>query len=164
MATTIGSSDSVNYGNLFILSLLLLPQSAAAEASLLSINFLDSKISATNTMVNGEITSPTEHAANTTDSVETTMDTATTAGGASAHTLPPDSLQNPFHTPKKLNGVGSTNTTVDHVITSPTMHAAKTTSGVETTMDMATNADGATANPLPPDSVTPHNLNDISPN
>ncbi len=43
-------------------------------------------------------------------------------------------------------------------------HAANTTGGVETFMDTATNTDGAIANPLPPDSVTPQKLNDISTN
>jgi hypothetical protein len=155
MVMTVGGGDSVNYGKSFILSLPLLPPPAAAEVPSLFINFPDGKISATNTTVHGEITSPTQHPTNTTSSVEKTMNTATTAGGASAHTPPPDSLQNPFHTPIKLNGVGGANTTVDRVITSPAMHATKTIRGVKTTMDTATNADGTTANPLPPDFVTP---------
>jgi hypothetical protein len=92
------------------------------------------------------------------------MDTTTTAGGTSTHTLPPNSLQIDFNTPKKLNKVSGTNTTVNHVITSPEVNAARTTGGLETTMDTATNTDGATANPLPPDSVTPQKLNDISTN
>jgi hypothetical protein len=161
IVTTIGSSDSIDYGNLFVP---LPPPPAAAKAPSLSFSFLDGKISTTNTMVVGEIISPTKHAANTTSGVETTMDTTTTAGGASAHILPTNSLQIDFNTPKKLNGVSSANTTVDHVITSPAMHATKTTSGVETTMDTATNADGATTNPLPPDSVALQKLNDISTN
>ncbi len=115
MVTTVGGGDSVNYGNSFILSLLLPPPPAAVEAPLLSFNFLDGNISATNSTVDGEITSSTKHAANTAGSVETTMGTATATGGASNHTLPPDSVQNPFHTPKKLNSVGGANTTVDHV-------------------------------------------------
>jgi hypothetical protein len=41
MATTVGSIDSIDYGNLFILSLLSLPPPAAAEALSLSFNFLD---------------------------------------------------------------------------------------------------------------------------
>jgi hypothetical protein len=131
---------------------------------LLSFNFLDGEISATNTMVNGEITSPIKHTTNTTGSVETTMDAATTAGGTSAHTLLPNSLQIDFNTLKKLNGVSGAYTTVNCVITSPPLHAAKTTSGVETTMDTTTNADGATTNPLLPDSVTPQKLNDIRTN
>jgi hypothetical protein len=154
MATTIGSGDSVDYGNSFILSLPLPLPPAAAEAPLLSFNFLDGKISATNTAVDGEITSPTKHAANTTGGVETTMNTATIVDGASTHTLPPDSLQIDFNALKKLNEGGGTNTTVDRVITSPAVHATKTTGGVETTMDTPTNTDGTTANSLPPDSVT----------
>ncbi len=43
-------------------------------------------------------------------------------------------------------------------------HAANTTGGVDTIIDTATKADGAIANPLPPDSVILQKLNDISTN
>jgi hypothetical protein len=155
MAMTVGGSDSVDYG-------ILSP--AVAGVPSLSFNFMDDKVRGTNTMVDGEITSPTELTADTTGSVETTIDTAINAGGASAHNVPRDSLQINYNTPKKLNKVGGANTTVNHVITSPTVHITKTTGGVETTMNTATNTAGATTNPLSPDSVTPQKLNDISTN
>jgi hypothetical protein len=98
MAMTIGGSDSVEYGNLTILSLLLPPPPVATEALLLSLNLLGDEISASNTMVYGEITRIVEHAANTTGGVETTMDTAINAGSAATNPLSPDS-----DTPQKLN-------------------------------------------------------------
>jgi hypothetical protein len=70
MATAVGGGDSVDYGNLTILSLPLLPPPVAMEAPLLSLNLLDREISASNTMVNGEITRVAKHAANTTRGVE----------------------------------------------------------------------------------------------
>jgi hypothetical protein len=103
MATTVGSSDSIKYGNLTILSSLLLPPPVAAEAPLLSLNLLDGKTSASNTTVDGEITRIAEHAANITGSVETTMDTAINAGGATTNPLSPDS-----DTPQKLNNTSTT--------------------------------------------------------
>ncbi len=121
-------------------------------------------VSNTNKTGNREITSPTMHVANTTGGVETTMDTATNAGGTSAHTQPPDSLQIDFNTLKKLNRGSGANKTVQHVITSPAMYASETTSGMETNMETTTNAGGATISPLPPDSVTPQKQNDISTN
>jgi hypothetical protein len=65
MATTVGGSDSVEYDNSNLLSLLLPPQPVATEAPLLSLNLLDSNISASNTTVNGEITRIIKHATNT---------------------------------------------------------------------------------------------------
>jgi hypothetical protein len=70
MAMTVGSSDSINYGNTIILSLLLPPPPAVAEVPLLLLNLLDGKISASNAIFNGEITRVVKHAANTTDGVE----------------------------------------------------------------------------------------------
>jgi hypothetical protein len=122
----------------------------------MSLNLLDGKISTSNTMVDGEITRVVEHAPNTTNGVETIMDTASNAGSSTANPLPPDQVLG-YHWLK-------VDVMVDHVNTSSTMHAAKTTGSVETTMDTAINADGATANPLPPDFVTPQKLNDISTN
>jgi hypothetical protein len=101
MAMTVGSSDSTKYGNLTILSSPLLPPLAAAEALLLSLNFLDGKISASNTTVDGEITSVVEYRANTIGGVETIMDTATNHG-ATANPLPPD-----FVTPQKQNHISA---------------------------------------------------------
>ncbi len=118
-----------------------MPPPAAAEAPSLSLNLLDGKISAINTTVDGEIM----HAANTTGGVETIIDTPTNAGGATANPLPLD----------QVLGYHWLNVTVDRVNTSPAVHAAKTTGGVETTMDTAINAGGATTYPLPPDSDTP---------
>jgi hypothetical protein len=103
MATIIGGSDSVKYDNSNLLSLLLPPRPVATEAPLLSLNLLDSKISASNTMVDGEITRIVKHAANTTGQVETTMDTAINAGGATTNPLPPDS-----DTLEKLNITSTT--------------------------------------------------------
>jgi hypothetical protein len=103
MATTVGGSDSVEYDSSTILSLLLPPQPVAMEAPLLSLNLLDSKISASNTTVNSEITRIVEHAANTTGQVNTTMDTAINAGGATTNPLSPDS-----DTPQKLNNTSTT--------------------------------------------------------
>ncbi len=75
IATTVGSSDSVKYGYLTILSLPSPPQPAAVETQLLSLNLLGGKISASSTTVDGEITRVVEHAANTAGGVETIMDT-----------------------------------------------------------------------------------------
>jgi hypothetical protein len=102
MATTVSSSDSIKYGDLTILSLPLLPLPVAMEVQLLSLNLLDSKISASNTTVDGEIIRDVEHAANTTGGVETIMDTTTNADGAIANPLPPD-----FVTPQKLNDIST---------------------------------------------------------
>ncbi len=88
MVTTIGSNDSIEYGNLTILSLPLLPLQVAAKAPSLSLNLLDRKNSASNTTVDGEITRVVEHTTNTTGGVETIMDTATNAGGTTANPLP----------------------------------------------------------------------------
>jgi hypothetical protein len=98
MVMTIGGSDSIDYGNLTILSLLSPPPPVAAEARLLSLNLLDGKISTRNTTVSGEITRVVKHDTNTIGSVGTIMDTATNADGATATPLPPDSV-----TPQKLN-------------------------------------------------------------
>jgi hypothetical protein len=103
MATTVGSSDTVKYDKSTLLSLLLPLQPVAMEAMLLSLNLLDSKISASNTTVNGEITRIVEHAADTTGQVETTMDTTINAGGTTTNPLPPDS-----DTPQKLNNTSTT--------------------------------------------------------
>jgi hypothetical protein len=103
MVTTIGGSDSIEYDNSTLLSLLLLPRPVATEAPLWSLNLLDRKISASNTMVNKEITRIVEHAANTTGRVETTMDTTINAGGATTNPLPPDS-----DTLQKLNNTSTT--------------------------------------------------------
>jgi hypothetical protein len=70
---------------------LLPPRPGATEAPLLSLNLLDSNINASNTTVDDEIISIVDHAANTTGRVETTMDTAINAGGATTNPLPPDS-------------------------------------------------------------------------
>jgi hypothetical protein len=75
----------------------------ATEALALSLNLLNSKISASNTMVDSKITRIIEHAANTTGRVETTMDTAINVGGATTNPLPPDS-----DTPQKLNNTSTT--------------------------------------------------------
>jgi hypothetical protein len=103
MATTVGGSDSVQYDNSTLLSLLLPPQPVATEAPTLSLNLLDSKISTSNTIVDVEITSIVKHAANTTGQVHTTMDTAINAGGATTNLLPPDS-----DTLQKLNNTSTT--------------------------------------------------------
>jgi hypothetical protein len=79
-----------------------LPPPVAAEALLLSLNFLDSKISISNTTVDGEITMIVEHAANTTGSVETITDTTANANGATTNPPPPDSV-----TPHKLNDIST---------------------------------------------------------
>ncbi len=100
MATTIGGSDSVNYGNSTIISLPSLLPPAATEALSLSLNLLDGKISASNTTVDREITRVAEHAVNTTSGVETTMDTATNADGTTPNPLSPDSV-----TPQKLDDI-----------------------------------------------------------
>ena len=49
-------------------------------------------------------------------------------------------------------------------ITQVVEHTTNTSGDVETIMDTTANADGTIANPLPPDSVTPQKLNDISTN
>jgi hypothetical protein len=103
MATTVGGSDSVQYDNSTLLSSLLPPQPVATEAPSLSLNLLDSKIRASNTIVDGEITSIVKHAANTTSRVDTTMDTAINAGDATTNPLSPDS-----DTPQKLNNTSTT--------------------------------------------------------
>ncbi len=54
-------------------------------------------------MVNSEITRIIKHAANTISQVETTMDTAINAGGATSNLLPPDS-----DIPQKLNNTSTT--------------------------------------------------------
>jgi hypothetical protein len=154
MATTVGSSDSVKYGNSTILSLPSPLPPVAAEAPSLSLKFLDGKISTSNTTVNGEITRVIKHTTNTTGSVEAIMDTATIAGSTTANPLPPDQVLG-YHWLK-------VDVMVDRVNTSPAVHAAKTTSGVETTMDTAINAGGTAANPLPPDSDTSQKLNNTS--
>jgi hypothetical protein len=82
MAMTVGSSDSIEYDNSTLLSLLLPLQPVATEAPSLSLNLLDSKISASNKTVDGEITRIIKHATNTTVQVETTMDTAINTGVA----------------------------------------------------------------------------------
>ncbi len=100
---TVGGNDGIKYGNSTILSLPspLLP--VAIEATLLSLNLLDGKISTSNTTVDGEITMVVKHAANTTGGVETTMDTTINAGSAATNPLPPDS-----DTPQKLNNTNTT--------------------------------------------------------
>jgi hypothetical protein len=120
----------------------------------LSFNLLDGKISANNTTVDSEITRVVEHTANTTGSVETIMDTATNAGGTTANPLPPDQVLD-YHWLK-------VDVMVDRVNTSLAVHTAKTTGGVETTMDTAINTGGAANNPIPPDSDTPQKLNNTS--
>ncbi len=151
MATTIGSSDSIKYGNSTTLSLPLPLLPVATEAPSLSLNLLDGIISTSNTMVDGEINRVVEHTPNTTGGVETMINTATNAGGTTANPLPPDQVLG-YHWLK-------VDVMVDRVNTSPTMHAAKTTSSVETMMDTTINAGGATTIPLPPDSDTPQKLN-----
>ncbi len=99
---TIGSSDSIKYGNSTILSLLSPLPPATAEVLLLSLNLLDSKISTRNTTANGDITRVIEQAANTTSGVETIMDTTTNADVTTANPLPPDSV-----TPQKLNDISN---------------------------------------------------------
>jgi hypothetical protein len=103
MAMTVGGSDSVEYDNSTLLSLLSPPRPVATEALSLSLNLLDSKISASNTTVVGEITRINGHAANTTGQVETTMDTAINTGVTTTNPLPPDS-----DTPQKLNYTSTT--------------------------------------------------------
>ncbi len=103
MVMTIGGSDSIKYDNSTLLSSLLPPRSVATEALLLSLNLLDS-ISASNTMVNGEVTKIVKHAANTTSWAETTIDTPINAGGTITNPLPPDS-----DTLQKLNITSTTN-------------------------------------------------------
>jgi hypothetical protein len=154
MAMTVGDSDSIEYGNSTILSLPLLPPPVAAEAPSLSINFLNGKISASNTTINGEITRVVEHIVNTTNDAETIMDAATNAGGTIANPLPPDQVLG-YHWLK-------VDVMVDCVNTSPAVHTAKTTSNVETAMDTAINAGGTTTNPLPPDSDSLQKLNNTS--
>jgi hypothetical protein len=103
MAKTVGGSDSVEYDNSTLLSLLFPPQPVATESPLLSLSLLDRKFSASNTTVNGEITRIIKHAANTTSRVETTIDTVINAGGATTNPLPPDS-----YTLQKLNNTSTT--------------------------------------------------------
>jgi hypothetical protein len=102
MATTVDGSDSFDYGKGTILSSPLLPLPTAAEAPSLSLNLLDRKISASNTMVDWEIIRVVKHAAKTTGSVETIIDTATNADGTTTNPLPPDSV-----TLQKLNDVST---------------------------------------------------------
>jgi hypothetical protein len=154
IATTVGGSDSVEYGNSTILSSPSPPPPVATEAPLLSPNLLDGKISTSNTTVDGEITRVVEHTTNTTGGVETIMDTATNAGGTTANPLPPDQVLG--YNWLKVYAM------VDHVNTSPAVHAAEIASSVETTMDTAINAGGTTTNPLPPVSDTPQKLNNTS--
>jgi hypothetical protein len=73
MAPTIGSSVSIKYGNLAILSLPSPPLPMAVEVPSMSLNLLDGKTSTSNTTVGREITRVVEHAANTTSGVETFM-------------------------------------------------------------------------------------------
>jgi hypothetical protein len=103
MATTIGGSDSIEYGNSTLFILPSPPKPGATEAPLLSLNLLDGKINASNTTVVNEITRIVEHAANTTGQVETTMDTAINTGGATTNCLPHDS-----DTLQKLNNTSTT--------------------------------------------------------
>jgi hypothetical protein len=103
MATTIGSSDSVKYGNSTLLSLPLPSRPGAMEAPSLSLNLLDGKIDASNTMIDDEITRIVDHAANTTGQVETTMDTAINTGGTATNPVPLDS-----DTLQKLNITSAT--------------------------------------------------------
>jgi hypothetical protein len=88
MATTIGGSDSVEYANSTLLSLPSLLRPRATEAPLFSLNLLDGKINASNTMVDDEFTRIVDHTANTTGRVETTMDTTINAGVATTNPLP----------------------------------------------------------------------------
>jgi hypothetical protein len=101
-AMTVGCSDSVEYGNSNILSSLSPPPPAAAEVLSLSLILPDRKISTSNTTVDGAITRVVEHAANTTGSVGTIMDTVTNTDGAIPNSLPPDSV-----TPQKLNDIST---------------------------------------------------------
>jgi hypothetical protein len=103
MATTVGGSDSIKYDNSTFLSLLLPLRPVAMEAPLLSLNLLDSKFSASNTMVDSDITRIVNHVANATVRVETIMDTTINACGATTNTLPPDS-----DTLQKLNNTSTT--------------------------------------------------------
>jgi hypothetical protein len=103
MARTIGGSDSIEYDNFTLLSLLLPPWPVAKEAPLLSLNLLDSKISVSNTTVDGEITRIAKHAANTTGQVDTNVDTAINAGGSTSNPLSSDS-----DTPQKPNNTSTT--------------------------------------------------------
>jgi hypothetical protein len=100
---TVDGSDSIKYDNSTLLSLPLPPRQVAMEALMLSLNLLDSKISTSNTKVDGEIRRIIEHATNTTGLVETTMDTAINAGGTTTNPLSPDS-----DTPQKLNNTSAT--------------------------------------------------------
>jgi hypothetical protein len=102
MATTVGGSDSIKYDDSTLLSLLLPPQPVATKAPPLSLNLLDSKISTSNTTVNGEITRIVKHAAKITSQMDTTMVTAISAGGTTTNPLPPDS-----DTPQKRNNTPS---------------------------------------------------------
>jgi hypothetical protein len=103
MVTTIDGSDSIKYDNSTLLPLLLLPRPVATEAPSLSLNLLDSKISTSNTMVDGEISMIVKHAINTTGRVDTIMDTAINVGGTTTNPLPSDS-----NTPQKLNNTSTT--------------------------------------------------------
>jgi hypothetical protein len=94
MVTTVGRSDSVEYDNFTLLSLLLVPQPVAMEAPSLSLNLLDGKSNTSNTMIVDEITRIVNHAANTTDQVKTTMDTTINTGATTNPLLPEsDTLQ-----------------------------------------------------------------------
>ncbi len=76
---------------------------------------------------------------------------------------PPAAAEVPSLSLNLLDGeISASNTRVDKEITRAAVHAANTTSGVETIMDTATKADGTIASPLPSDSVTLQKLNDIS--
>jgi hypothetical protein len=154
MVTTIGGSDSNEYDDLTILSSLSPPLPVAVEAPPLSLNLLDGKISASNTTDDGEITRVVEHVAYTNGQVETILDTAMNVGVTTTNPLPPDQVLG-YHWLK-------VDVMVDRVNTSPTMHTAKTTCGVETTMDDAINAGGTATHPLPPDSDSPQKLNNTS--
>jgi hypothetical protein len=103
MGTTVGGSDSVQYDNSTLLSLLLPPRPVATEAPSLSLSLLDIKISTSNTTVDCEFARIVEHATNTTNQVDATMDTAIKAGRATTNPLPPDS-----DTPQKLNNTSTT--------------------------------------------------------
>jgi hypothetical protein len=103
MATSIGGSDSIEYGTSTLLSSPSLLWPGATEAPSLSLNLLDRKINTSNTTVNNEITRIINHAANTTGEVETTMDTTINPSGATTNPLPPDS-----DTLQKLNITSTT--------------------------------------------------------
>jgi hypothetical protein len=79
--------------------------------------------------------------------------------------LPPVAAEAPSMSLNLLDGkTSASNTKVDGEITRVVEHSANTMGNVETFMGTATNADGIIANHLPPDSVIPQKLNDISTN